>query len=195
LSAANYQSALGAIAGGWLKARPVYLDTETTGLGPDDEVVEIAVIDHDGTTLIDQRVRPTVPIPIRAFMVHGICDEDVSDSPTFAELAPKLEAALRDRVLVIYNANFDLRILAQSARIHACRTPAKTAYCAMELYAAYRGDWNPTYNTYRWHKLATAAQHLGVSIEEPLHSARADAEITRRLVHAMSKGGQAGMRQ
>lgn len=195
MNATAYQHSVEAIARDWLKAKPVYLDTETTGLGSTDEVVEIAVIDHDGTLLVDQRVRTTVPIPIGASAVHGICDEDVCDAPSFAEIVPALDKALRDRVLVIYNANYDLRILAQSARIHSCRNPATEAYCAMELYASYHGDWNPTHNNYRWQKLATAAQQMGISIEEPLHRARTDAEITRRLVRAMSGEGLTGIPQ
>ena len=51
------------IARGWLARRPVYLDTETTGLGRDDEIVEIALLDHDGTALADLRVKPRKPIP------------------------------------------------------------------------------------------------------------------------------------
>jgi DNA polymerase-3 subunit epsilon len=38
---------------------PVYLDTETTGLGSDAQVIDIALIDTDGTELINTLVRPT----------------------------------------------------------------------------------------------------------------------------------------
>jgi hypothetical protein len=41
----------------------VLLNTETTGLGPDDEVVEIAVLDPTGRALLDTLVRPPRPIP------------------------------------------------------------------------------------------------------------------------------------
>ncbi|HID85120.1 MAG TPA: 3'-5' exonuclease, partial [Anaerolineales bacterium] len=32
----------------WLKRRPVYLDTETTGLDEGAEIIEIAVVDTNG---------------------------------------------------------------------------------------------------------------------------------------------------
>ncbi len=182
----DYRRSLARIARDWLKRRPLYLDTETTGLGPSDEVVEIAVIEHDGSPLVDLRVRPFCPIPLEATRVHGITDADVASAPTFAEIAPTLAAQLKNRTLIIYNAAYDLRLLAQSARRHACRNPTPSAHCAMKLYAAWFGDWNPTHNDYRWQKLAAAAEQMGLAIDEPLHSARADAELTRRLLLAIA---------
>ncbi|HQF69216.1 MAG TPA: hypothetical protein PL171_06005, partial [Anaerolineaceae bacterium] len=46
-----------------LALKPVYLDTETTGIGSVDEIVEISVIDHDGAQLFSKLVKPTRPIP------------------------------------------------------------------------------------------------------------------------------------
>lgn len=184
---ADTRRALQAIARDWLRRRPLYLDTETTGLGPSDEVIEIAVIDHDGTPLIDQRVRPAAPIPLAATRVHGISDADVANAPPFAAIAAELARLLHQRTLVIYNAAYDLRLLAQSARRHACRRPADSAHCAMQLYAAFYGDWNPTRHDYRWQKLADAAAQMGLAIDEPLHSARADAVLTRRLLQAIAE--------
>lgn len=41
----------------------VILDTETTGLGADAEVVELAVLSPRGEVLFDSLVRPRKPIP------------------------------------------------------------------------------------------------------------------------------------
>jgi DNA polymerase-3 subunit epsilon len=182
----DYRQQLRDTARAWLARRPLYLDTETTGLGPTDEVIEVAVIEHDGSPLVDLRVRPFSPIPPEATRVHGITAADVADAPSFAEIAPALARALSHRTLVIYNAAYDLRLLAQSARRHACQCPAKAAHCAMKLYAVWYGDWNPTHNDYRWKKLANAAAQMSLAIDEPLHSARADAALTRRLLHAIA---------
>lgn len=182
----DYRQQLQSTARAWLARRPLYLDTETTGMGPTDEVVEIAVIEHDGSTLANLRVRPFSPIPPEATRVHGITDADVATAPTFAEVAPGLARALNNRALIIYNASYDLRLLAQSARRHACQCPVKTAHCAMKLYPAWYGDWNSARNDYRWQKLAAAAEQMDLAIDEPLHSARADAALTRRLLLAIA---------
>ncbi len=53
-------------ANGIVSRRDVlYLDTETTGLGSQAEIVEIAVVDGAGRTVLNRLVRPTSPIPPR----------------------------------------------------------------------------------------------------------------------------------
>ena len=44
----------------------VIVDTETTGLGADDQVIEVAVVDASGKVLVERLVRPTCPIHPRA---------------------------------------------------------------------------------------------------------------------------------
>jgi len=46
-----------------LAQKPVYIDTETTGLEKDDEVVEISIINFDGSLLFTSLVKPTQSIP------------------------------------------------------------------------------------------------------------------------------------
>ena len=36
-----------------VELKPIHLDSETTGLGQDDEVVDISVVAHDGAILND----------------------------------------------------------------------------------------------------------------------------------------------
>lgn len=70
----------------------IIADTETTGIGPDAQVVEYAhlscsVKDHGGFSQLhvedefESLVRPTISIPAGATKVHGITDEMVADSP------------------------------------------------------------------------------------------------------------------
>ena len=173
-----------------LAARPVYLDTETTGLDGQAEICDLAVVDHDGTVLLDTLVRPSRPIPPGASRVHGITDEMVSAAPTFAEVLPRLVEVLAGRTLVIYNAAYDLRMLIQAERV--CRTevrgyvPAESVHCAMELYAEWWGEWNDYHGSFRWQKLGQAARQQGIELPADLHRARADAELTRRLLEAMA---------
>ena len=177
----DWRRSLPAIARDWLKQRPLYLDTETTGLGPTDEVVEIAVIEHDGTPLIDTRLRPSKPIPPEATRVHGIGPLDVQDAPTWPEVQQAVCAALHGRALVIYNAAYDLRMLVQTAHRHASpRPPAENAFCAMLLYAEWHGDCNDYRGNYRWQRLGDAAEQMGLALPENLHAASADAALTRR---------------
>jgi DNA polymerase III epsilon subunit-like protein len=177
-SGADLRPRLRRIARAWLARRPLYLDTETTGLGRDDEIVEIAILEHDGTPLIDTRLRPLKPIPPEATRVHGIGPLDVQQAVC---------AALQGRALVIYNAAYDLRLLVQTACRHASpRPPAENAFCAMRLYAEWHGDWNDYHGNYRWQRLGDAAEQMGLAVPENLHAASADAALTRELLRAMA---------
>ena len=60
---------------------PVYLDTETTGLEKNDEIVEIAVIDKIGNVLINTLIKPRSLIPDSASSIHHITNEMVKEIP------------------------------------------------------------------------------------------------------------------
>ncbi|MDP2626098.1 MAG: 3'-5' exonuclease, partial [Candidatus Rokubacteria bacterium] len=86
-------------AGRILAEHPVYLDTETTGLDPGDQIVEICVLDHDGSVLVDSLVKSACRISPGAAAVHGITEGAVRDAPMWPEVWPAVEAALRGRLV------------------------------------------------------------------------------------------------
>ena len=65
---------------------PLIVDTETTGLGDDAEIVEIAVVDSQGSIVFDSLVKPSRPIPREASDIHGITNAAVAGAPGFAQL-------------------------------------------------------------------------------------------------------------
>lgn len=172
----------------WLALKPVYLDTETTGLGDRDQIVSIAVVDTDGTVLLDTLIRPTIRIPESATAIHGITDAMVADAPKFGEIMPQLARIAWERQMVIYNADYDTRMIAQSTpqsmgQLGYRRPPA----CAMLLYARYFGDWNDYHGSYRWQKLSAAAYQCGLTFNGSAHGALADADMTRQIVEYMAR--------
>jgi DNA polymerase-3 subunit epsilon len=68
--------------------RLVILDTETTGLNAsNNEIIEIAIIDDQGLTLIHTLVRPTRNKRwTEAQSIHGITPEDVLGAPVLCGL-------------------------------------------------------------------------------------------------------------
>ena len=133
------------------------LDTETTGLHGNAEIVQIGIIDLSGAVLLDTLVKPTRPISRDASAIHGITDAKVADAPTFADLAPQLRELLSGVTVVIYNAAFDERMLEQSAQAHQLtyEVPifAGEYTCAMEPYSTWCGDWSSYHGSYRWQRL------------------------------------------
>jgi DNA polymerase III epsilon subunit-like protein len=88
--------------------KPVYLDTETTGLGDGAEIVELCVLDHAGRVVVDTLVKPRRRIPPEASRLHGITGAMVANAPTWADVWPDVEAALTGQRVAIYNADYSI---------------------------------------------------------------------------------------
>ncbi len=157
----------------------VILDTETTGLDPNAEIVQIGVIDGAGKVLVNNvLVKPTIPIPPEATRVHGITNEMVKDAPSFPEVLPQLRDAINGKLVVIYNEKYDMRLLRQSARAHGVTLDLDVGtVCAMLKYAEFCGEWDDYHGSFRWQKLQGGD-----------HSALGDCLATLNLIKKMANG-------
>lgn len=117
----------------------VLLDTETTGLGTADQVIELGILGLDGTVLLDTLVRPTCRISPKATEVNGITEEQVAAAPSWAVVWRQAEPLLKGKRLIAYNAAFDVRMLKQSCRAVGVKEPFLRSLCLMEAVAAWRG--------------------------------------------------------
>lgn len=98
--------------------RPIaVIDTETTGTNTQtDRICSIYVgIIREWGGIIEPHltlINPLVPIPAGATAVHGITDEMVKDSPTFAQIASKVLSYLEESDYLGYNIlQFDLPLI------------------------------------------------------------------------------------
>lgn len=165
-------------------SRTVFLDTETTGLGGDAEIVDIAIIDIHGHVLMDTLVRPTRSIPCGASNIHGILDHHVARAPQWSQVHVDVTALVAGRRVVVFNAQYDEKIIRQCCAQFRLMVPVCTWECAMRAYAAYVGERDRWDRGFRWHKLEKAAAAFG--IPPGGHRARADAEACRLVVHQMA---------
>lgn len=169
------------------------LDTETTGLKEHDQVIEVGVVDANGRTLFEQRVKPTVPISDGAFLTHGILEEDLTDCPSFAAIWPELREVFKTHNVVIYNSKYDL------ARIRASLAATPTFWrddfeaqaevealgwrvaCVMQAYAPIHGV-RATRGGWKWAKLAEACTEQKVETRDlKKHAAVSDSLATLRI--------------
>jgi DNA polymerase-3 subunit epsilon len=99
----------------------VILDTETTGLSADkDRIVEIACIElsnHIPTkNIFHTFINPETKVSADAFNVHGYSDEFLSNKPKFKEIVKNFLDFIKDKKLIIHNADFDLGFLNNELR-------------------------------------------------------------------------------
>lgn len=155
----------------------VILDTETTGLGQDDEVIQISIIGIDGSPILNSMVKCDRSIPRAATEVHGITKRQLKDAPTMADLFDRIHEATRGKVVIAYNAAFDGRLIQQSiGKVRTRNDSFKATFqCAMLAYSMFRGEWDERKNGYRWHKLKGD------------HSALGDCKATLVLIEEMAK--------
>lgn len=158
----------------------VIMDTETTGLGPDAEIVEISIIDADGTDLFTSLVRPKMPILPHVVEIHGITNEMVRNAPTWADVHDCVMHLFNGRKIAIYNSEYDIRMLQQSSKLAGCRLPdhlGRQSKCVMNIFSKFVGEWSDHHGNWKWHKLSQAAQACGVSATG-VHRALADTRMT-----------------
>ncbi|OFX08636.1 MAG: DNA polymerase III subunit epsilon [Alphaproteobacteria bacterium RIFOXYD12_FULL_60_8] len=104
--------------------REIVLDTETTGLSPDQghRVVEIGCVElmnHLPTgEVFHVYLNPERDMPIEAFNVHGLSEEFLRQHETFDKVAQKFLDFIADAPLIIHNASFDMKFL--NAELSRC---------------------------------------------------------------------------
>jgi DNA polymerase-3 subunit epsilon len=97
--------------------RQVFLDTETTGLSPEngDRIIEIGCVELLNRRLsarnFHRYVNPQRASSEEALRVHGLTAEFLADKPVFADIAEELLDFVGDAEIVIHNAAFDLGFL------------------------------------------------------------------------------------
>ncbi len=165
----------------------IVLDFETTGFPEDGaEVLQVAVIDDKGETLMNGYCRPEhVKQWTQAQAVHGITLKMVADCPTFREgYLPKLIKLMAKTAAVIaYNAEFEKEIL----RLTYGEEPTVAFIDPMLMFAEVYGDWSEYHMSYRWQKLSTAARYYGYDFKA--HDALEDVQATRFVFEKMLKAG------
>ena len=97
--------------------RQIVLDTESTGLDPDEghRLIEIGAVELMDRRLsgrhFHQLLQPDRAIDAGAFEVHGITEAKLEDKPRFGEVADELLRFIEGAELVIHNAEFDIAFL------------------------------------------------------------------------------------
>ena len=103
--------------------KEVVLDTETTGLSVKDghRIVEIGCIELDNLIPTKNNfhcfLNPGRKVSEKALEVHGYTDQFLSDKKKFIEIADDFLSFIKDKKLIIHNAEFDLGHLNNELKI------------------------------------------------------------------------------
>jgi DNA polymerase III subunit epsilon len=173
--------------------RQIFLDTETTGLYPDqgDRIIEIGCVELVNRKLTGNNLHfylnPGRDSHEEALKVHGITTEFLRDKPKFDAVADELLAYLGGAEIIIHNAAFDVGFLNKELSL-AGREPFRqfvasvtdTLVMAKEMYPGKRNG------------LDALCDRLGVDNSgRTLHGALLDAELLADVYINMTRGQDA----
>ncbi len=158
------------------------LDLETTGISAmTEKITEIGIMKIKDGKVIDkfcEFVNPEKPIPMRVQEITNITDDMVKDSPTIAELFPRVLEFIDGSVLVAHNAPFDIGFLKKNAKDLGYKfdyTYVDTLPLARKIY--------PELKKY---KLGKIAEYLKIKVEVA-HRALDDVDTTVKILNEMMK--------
>ena len=103
--------------------KEIILDTETTGISVKEghRIVEIGCIELDNLIPTKNKfhcyLNPERKVSEKAFEVHGYSDSFLSDKMKFSEIADDFLRFIKDKRLIIHNAEFDLSHLNNELKI------------------------------------------------------------------------------
>ncbi|HCX66866.1 DNA polymerase III subunit epsilon [Parvibaculum sp.] len=120
--------------------REIVLDTETTGISPQDghRLVEIGCLElfnHVATGKVYHTyIDPERDMPEGAFRVHGLSEEFLRGKPKFSEVADEFLEFIGDDPLVIHNASFDMGFInAELKKIGRAPIPMARAIDTLDM--------------------------------------------------------------
>jgi DNA polymerase-3 subunit epsilon len=170
--------------------RQIILDTETTGLDPNQghRIIEVAAVEMVNRRLtgnhLHRYVNPDRDIDVGAMQVHGITPEFLQDKPRFVDIAQEFVDFIQGSELIIHNASFDvgflnteLRLLEMAPLTTWCGGVTDTLAMAKTLHPGQRNN------------LDALCKRYGVdNAARTLHGALLDCELLAAVYLALTRG-------
>jgi DNA polymerase-3 subunit epsilon len=174
--------------------RQIVLDTETTGLEPEEghRVIEIGCLELVDRQLSGRQfhryLNPERSVETGALTVHGLGDEFLADKPRFIEVVDEFIEFIRGAELIIHNAPFDIGFLDSELarldgrpRIADLASVLDTLTLARELHPGQRNSLD-----------ALCRRYEVDNANRTLHGALLDSELLAE-VYLLMTGGQVSL--
>jgi len=174
-----------------VNTRQIVLDTETTGLDPQQghRVIEIGCVEIENRRLTGKRfhryLNPGREIDSAAIEVHGLTTEFLADKPRFQQIEGELLEFITGAELIIHNAPFDLGFLnyelsltgSDVSNVDSLCTVLDTLVMAREKHPGQRNNLD-----------ALCKRYSVDNTQRQLHGALLDAEILADVYLLMTSG-------
>lgn len=159
------------------------LDTETTGLQKDDEVIELAIIDFTGKEIYHSMYEPQKDVHWAASKVSKLTKKKLIGSPKFMDEWSRIVELIDNKKLIAHNATFDYQLIKQTLeRYDLDKNDADKIFVgyidSMDLAKKYISSSN--------YKLETLCEKLGIE-DEQKHRATYDCLMVLEMLRALEQ--------
>ena len=170
--------------------RLIVLDTETTGIRPEEghriiEVGAVQILNREITTSeFHKYVQPNRPVG-DSVNIHGITDKFLINKPQFNKISDDLLSFIEGATLIIHNAPFDLGFLDNELKINGFNKKIEDICQIIDTLELSKKQRPGT-----MHNLDALCRRFGVDTSaRTRHGALLDAQILAQVYLAMT-GGQ-----
>ena len=170
--------------------RLIVLDTETTGIRPEEghriiEVGAVQILNREITsTEFHKYVQPNRPVG-DSVNIHGITDKFLINKPQFNKISDDLLSFIEGATLIIHNAPFDLGFLDNELKINGFNKKIEDICQIIDTLELSKKQRPGT-----MHNLDALCRRFGVDTSaRTRHGALLDAQILAQVYLAMT-GGQ-----
>jgi len=170
--------------------RLIVLDTETTGIRPEEghriiEVGAVQILNREITnTEFHKYVQPNRPVG-DSVNIHGITDKFLINKPHFDKISDDLLSFIEGATLIIHNAPFDLGFLDNELKINGTNKKIEDICQIIDTLELSKEQRPGT-----MHNLDSLCRRFGVDTSaRTRHGALLDAQILAQVYLAMT-GGQ-----
>jgi DNA polymerase-3 subunit epsilon len=175
--------------------RQIVLDTETTGLHPQEghKIIEIGCVELINRRLTGNHfqvyINPQRLIDQEAISIHGLTNDFLKDKPVFANIVDAFINFTKGAELIIHNASFDIGFLNHEYALLAANLGQIEQYSPVFDSLAYARKKHPG----RRNSLDALCKRYGIdNSHRQLHGALLDAEILAD-VYLLMTGGQSSL--
>lgn len=119
----------------------VILDTETTGIEYDDEVIQLTCLDVAGNVLYDGYFNPTKTSHWAAAKKHKLSKYFLAKQPEWRDEWSKISSLLQGKTILAHNSDFDQRLIQQTCQRYELEPNLDLTFiCTMPFVKALTGE-------------------------------------------------------
>ncbi len=174
--------------------RHLVLDTETTGLSPKDghRIIEIGAVEMVNLSVTGRSlhlyINPERDIDVGAQDIHGLSSEFLTDKPVFSDILTEFIDFIKDDLLVIHNAPFDIGFL--NAEFSRCGYPPLSMERVIDTLPLARQKYPGAQAS-----LDALCRRFGIdNSHRDLHGALIDADLLASVFVELKGGRQPGLK-